>query len=274
MIIHIFSDQVNQNCISKIDITKGVEISIPQFFDQSQTNAYSSPPAESKPLLFNGFIGSVSLGGSCNCHQITIVPHCNGTHTENVSHLLKDIFPINKSLSTEFIKCTLIDIIPEGINDCNEHYYPKIDISDHLISQKLLRERLSIEKNLTGTKGLIIRTLPNFEEKKSKIYRHNESPFFSNEAMEYIIEMGFKHLLVDFPSVDRADDDGILSNHRIFFNQDIEKLKHNITPENTITELIYVPNSITEGDYWIQIQIPSFCSDAAPSRVFLFQELD
>ena len=36
-------------------------------------------------------------------------------------------------------------------------------------------------------------------------------PYFTAEAMEYIVECGFKHLLVDMPSIDRIFDDGKLA---------------------------------------------------------------
>ena len=36
--------------------------------------------------------------------------------------------------------------------------------------------------------------------------------------MEYIVELGINHLLVDLPSIDRIYDEGKLANHRIFWN--------------------------------------------------------
>ena len=66
--------------------------------------------------------------------------------------------------------------------------------------------------------GLIIRTLPNDESKLTKTYLEEIPPFFSTEAMQFINEIGVKHLLVDLPSIDRIFDEGKLSNHRIFWN--------------------------------------------------------
>lgn len=35
--------------------------------------------------------------------------------------------------------------------------------------------------------------------------------------MEFIVQKGFKHILVDFPSVDREEDEGRLLAHRAFW---------------------------------------------------------
>jgi arylformamidase len=86
-------------------------------------------------------------------------------------------------------------------------------------------------------------------------------------------ETGINHLLVDMPSIDRIFDDGKLSNHRIFwriepgaFEVSAESLIH-----NTITELIYVPNEIANGEYLLNLQIAPFASDASPSRPVLYK---
>ena len=42
--------------------------------------------------------------------------------------------------------------------------------------------------------------------------------------MNYIVELGVKHLLVDFPSVDRLLDEGRLTCHNIFWKQIIKNL--------------------------------------------------
>ena len=48
-----------------------------------------------------------------------------------------------------------------------------------------------------------------------------------------INELGVKHLLVDIPSIDKANDGGRLGNHRSFFRQGA-----------TISELLYIPDNI------------------------------
>jgi hypothetical protein len=101
----------------------------------------------------------------------------------------------------------------------------------------------------------------------------NIPPFFSLEAMQFIVETGVKHLLVDLPSIDRIFDEGRLLNHRIFWNVEPDAFETNEKSliHNTITELIYVPNEIEDGNYLLNLQIAPFASDASPSRPILFE---
>ena len=87
-----------------------------------------------------------------------------------------------------------------------------------------------------------------------------------------MIEAGIKHLLVDLPSIDRLVDGGKLANHRIFWN--VPEGEFEVGPEtrveSTITELAYIPEAVSDGEYLLNLQIAPFESDAAPSRPVLF----
>ena len=99
----------------------------------------------------------------------------------------------------------------------------------------------------------------------------NESPsFLSIDAMEYVVSLGVKHLLVDIPSVDRLLDDGHLSSHNIFWETKEREFNPN-TQHKTITEMIFVPKDVKDGNYLLNLQIPAFVSDAAPSRPILYK---
>ena len=134
---------------------------------------------------------------------------------------------------------------------------------------KRLKEKLN---NISDAflEGLIIRTYPNSKIKMSQDYMQQPPPFFSIDAMKYLRERGVEHLLVDTPSVDRLYDDGILSSHNIFWDTEAKKYNSN-TKNYTITEMIYVDEKIEDGKYLLNLQIPSFVSDAAPSRPLIFK---
>jgi kynurenine formamidase len=121
--------------------------------------------------------------------------------------------------------------------------------------------------------GLIIRTLPNAESKKSRDYMKDAPSFFSIDAMEYIVSLGVKHLIVDTPSVDRLLDDGHLSAHNIFWETKGKEFNPN-TKNKTITEMIFASENIKDGSYLLNLQIPAFVSDAAPSRLILYNVND
>jgi len=94
--------------------------------------------------------------------------------------------------------------------------------------------------------------------------------FFSTDAMKYIASLGVDHLLVDTPSVDRLLDDGHLSAHNIFWETKGKEFNPN-TQNKTITEMIFVPSSLEDGAYLLNLQIPAFVSDAAPSRPIIYK---
>jgi kynurenine formamidase len=110
--------------------------------------------------------------------------------------------------------------------------------------------------------ALVIRTLPNGPDKKTRRYTADASPpFLTLPAAHYLISRGVQHLLVDVPSVDRYHDDGHLSVHHALLAAD--------RLGATITELIYVPDTLEDGRYLLSLQCPNFDTDAVPSRPVL-----
>ncbi|MDG2226853.1 MAG: cyclase family protein, partial [Flavobacteriales bacterium] len=124
-----------------------------------------------------------------------------------------------------------------------------------------------IESAIKGNpEAIIIRTLPNKIEKIGRQYSNTNWPYLAEEAAQYISDMGIKHLLIDLPSVDREIDGGRMMSHRAFWNY-----PDNPRHESTITELIFVPESVVDGPFFLNIQIASFENDASPSKPLLFQ---
>jgi hypothetical protein len=83
--------------------------------------------------------------------------------------------------------------------------------------------------------------------------------------MAAIARRGVRHLLVDFPSIDRMHDGGRLANHRTFWNA-----AGAADTGRTVTEMIFAANDIADGCYLLNLQIPAFASDAAPSRPVIY----
>lgn len=252
-----------------VDVSAPLEISIPVNFNAEQPNTYDVELATSLPYQAGDIIGDTRQGGSCNFEKVTLIPHCNGTHTECVGHITDERIYINDVLKNIFMIGELISIEPVNADKTKENYNPSLNTADKVITKESIESKI---KNNSDAKALMIRTLPNDDSKKIRRYMQNEPPFFSNDAMSYINELGIEHLLVDLPSVDRTFDEGKLSNHHIFWNvkqesHDVEKNNHSL---KTITEMIYASNEITDGKYLVSIQIPDWKSDAAPSRVFLY----
>jgi arylformamidase len=245
-----------------------VDISIPLRFDGPQPNAYGVGPASAKACEYGELVGDTRRGGSCNFELITFIPHCNGTHTECVGHITHERISVRDCLQDVIIPAILVSA---EVSESN---------GDTVITRSTLTDAISEKTEaLTNLRSneptaLIIRTLPNDISKLSNIYDENiVPPYFTTEAMEFVVECGFKHLLVDMPSIDRLFDEGKLLNHRIFWN--VEPASFELNPKSrinsTITELIYVPNDVPDGEYLLNLQIAPFAADASPSRPILFK---
>jgi hypothetical protein len=89
--------------------------------------------------------------------------------------------------------------------------------------------------------------------------------------MRWIVARGVRHLIVDLPSVDRGNDGGQLTAHRIFWNvpSGASGATSDARMHATITELAYIDNAIEDGEYLLNLQVAPFMSDAAPSRPVL-----
>ena len=96
--------------------------------------------------------------------------------------------------------------------------------------------------------------------------------FFTNDSISFLSNQEIQHLVVDIPSLDRMEDDGILGNHRIFWGNG-KDLKGDLDSNShrTVTELAYIPDDVEDGFYFLGIQLPRFQCDAAPSRPMLMK---
>ncbi len=259
-----------KNQTYEINRENPLDISISLNFNGAQPNAYDVPKAISKPCKAGELVGDTRQGGSCNFEQYTFIPHCSGTHTECVGHITNERIFVRDCLQDVFILANLVSVKPENADKTDDTYSIDCGENDLLITRKSIQ---NLKSEIQNPDALIVRTLPNDKSKMTREYGEYVPPFFSNEAMKFIVESGVKHLLVDVPSIDRIFDDGKLSNHRAFWN--VEKGEFELNKKSrvssTITELIYVPNEIKDGDYLLNLQIAAFSADASPSRPVLFE---
>lgn len=259
-----------ENQTFQIGERKPFSLAIPLDFYGEQPNVFEVERAASSPYRAGRLIGDTRRGGSVNFEQVKLIPHCNGTHTECVGHITHERISVHDCLQDAFSIACLISVFPDKASVSNETYSIKPDENDLLITKNTLEKALS---GYSGFQSLIIRTLPNDESKLVRTYTNEMPPFFSTEAMKFIHQSNIRHLLVDVPSIDRLFDEGKLSNHRIFWNieQGSFEVNQSTLLHHTITELIFVPNEITDGMYLLNLQIAPFVSDAAPSRPIIFK---
>jgi kynurenine formamidase len=243
----------------QIDLSKPIDISIPLTNTDDNPIAWYIEKPEIEPVKFGQWIGKVSEGSSTNFNTIFFNPHGHGTHTECLGHITRKFYSINQCLKKFFFMAELISIEPE--------------ITNH----DLVITKNQIEKAMNGiiTQAIIIRTLPNSESKKHKNYSKTNPPYLSEEAAIYIRKIGIQHLLIDLPSVDREEDEGKLLAHKAFWNvKDVTNLNEDARLNCTITEMIYIDNSVSDGKYLLNLQIASFENDASPSKPILYTILN
>lgn len=247
MKIQVHIDGYDYTC----DLSKPLDISIPA----GQVKCFRAPDFVAGPLVAGDFIGSVKEGSPVNFFNVQINPHGNGTHTECLGHITDTQESINEQLTSYHFIAQLVTV-------------PLIEFNgDQVISLEALKAACPVELPA----ALILRTLPNTDDKLKKNYSDTNPPYLQDDAMRFIVERGVQHLLLDLPSVDREDDGGKLTCHRIFWNVMGRAATAESRMNCTITELIFVPDDIADGRYLLNLQIPSLPLDAVPSKPVLFR---
>lgn len=232
------------------DLNQPIDISIPLKEGMETVNCFWATYMDVAPVRMGSFVGSTQEGGSVNFKTVKFTPHGNGTHTECVGHISKEIYTINQSLKQFHFASQLISVYPQ-----------KQENGDRVITKDQLEGEL-----IEGIQAIVIRTQPNDDLKLRTNYSGTNPPFIHHEAVEYLVNHGIEHLLIDLPSVDREEDEGKLLAHKAFW-----KYPENTRVNATITELIYVDNKVKDGLYLLNIQIASFELDASPSKPVLYK---
>lgn len=240
----------------QVDLSTPLDISLPITSDGKNPIAWYQNQPEISPVTMGDWIGKVSEGkSSTNFNNIFFNPHAHGTHTECLGHITREFYSVNQALKQFFFMAELVSVQPK------------------LRNEDLVITKNQIEKALNGKKpeAIVIRTLPNLEAKKHVNYSNTNPPYLLEEAATFIREIGIKHLLIDLPSVDREEDEGKLLSHKAFWNvKDVNQVNEDARFECTITELIFVSDTISDGTYLLNLQITSFENDASPSKPVLY----
>ncbi len=233
---------------------EGVDCSMPLVASKENPTAwYVSEPAIA-PVRANGWVGAVAEGGSVNFRDISFNPHGHGTHTECLGHITETVHSVNGIISELFYEAEVVSIEP--IERKNED-----GLTDLIVTKELIQQTVKSE----NIEALLVRTLPNSDDKLHKQYSDTNPVYFDADVVEFLDELGVIHFLVDVPSVDREKDGGKLAFHHAYWKVPSENDK-----KRTITELIFVPSGCDDGLYLLNLQTAPFENDASPSRPMLY----
>lgn len=228
-----------------------LDISIPLRDGLDNPNCFWAPAVEYSAVVAGTFVGSTALGGVVNFKNVRINPHGNGTHTECVGHISTEAYSIRTTLTSPLFVAKLVTLLPTRTDEGDRVIFAE-QIHDMIVSTEQVH-------------ALVVRTLPNDDTKLNRVYSGTNPPYFHHEALQYLAACGIEHLLTDLPSVDREEDGGLLLGHKAFW-----QYPHATRTACTITELIYVPNSIKDGYYLLNLQTASFDLDVSPSKPLLY----
>jgi kynurenine formamidase len=253
----------------RVDFAKPVSIAIPLDFSGPQPSCFGAPRAESRALRAGDFTGDTRAGGSCNCEVVTLAPHCNGTHTECVGHVTDARVAVSERLPGGVQLALLVTVAAVAAGDAAEDSDPRPAADDRLVTAAALDAACARHDGLRPG-ALVVRTRGDGPHRAYE--GPAPAPYLSRQAAAWLVERGIETLVLDLPSADRAADGGRLTAHRIFFglppgSRDAAAARR---PGATITELAWVPAGVADGWYLLDLQIPAFLADAAPSRPLLY----
>lgn len=234
-------------------------------FDAPHPRAFGAPAATTSPFVAGAFNGEVSRGASCNCRAVNLIPHCNGTHTESAAHLTTDALRLTDLVPLEPLPALLLTVSPVAARDSGETAEPPPQPDDRLVTAKAIEHAwpAAWPAGVPAPQVLVLRTGPLDER---------DAPFLSLEAARLVAARGIDHLVLELPSVDRADDGGRLAGHRVLFGLPAgsTRLADAARAQATVTELAQVPVDCVDGPCAVQLQLTPWTGDAVPSRPVLF----
>ncbi len=233
----------------ELDFADFIDISI-GIRKADNVNAFFLPNPAFETVKAGDFIGDVNQGGSCNVENIAISPHGNGTHTECLGHISKEKHLLDDCLQEYHFLASLITV---NLTENSTHKW---------LSEESLHNALS---KINGEfEALIVRTTPNPAYKKNCVYSGKQPPYITENGMKLIKKTGINHLLVDLPSLDHEENPDLPAHHAFF------EYPENPKTENTVTEMVYIPDNVADGIYLLNLQVISLESDASPCKPILY----
>ncbi|MBF8291229.1 MAG: hypothetical protein HW392_56, partial [Steroidobacteraceae bacterium] len=176
-----------------VDFAQPLSIAIPLDFNGPQPSFYNAPVATAKPYREAGFVGDTRAGGSCNCEQLTLVPHCNGTHTECVGHVTDDRVAITDRLRGGIVLALLVSVHPVAASATREDSDPPPAATDLLLTAESLASAFAAHPGPAPC-ALVLRTLPIHATRLTQAYHGSApAPYLSRQAASWLVDHGIDH---------------------------------------------------------------------------------
>jgi arylformamidase len=234
-----------------------------------QPNAFYAPAFRAEPVRMGTFVGATALGGPVNFFDLHLNPHGNGTHTECLGHIARETYVLSECMKTFCAWAWMLRLKPEqrpapaGMSGG----------PDQVLTLAALRSAVQAFQSAEGDSqappctALVISSGPE-AERRNRVWTGTNPPYVEAEALAWLADQGYDHVLVDLPSVDREQDGGALAAHRAWWRYPAQP-----RTQATITELIAVPDELPEGRYWLHFQVARMALDAAPDNPVLYASM-
>ena len=266
-----------------VDTANGHDLSIavqPYAAPSAQPSAFGLPASRVTLAC------SVDGGASVNCPLVQdLCAHSGGTHTECVGHALPGTLTLRDigiSRQSGLMPALLVSVAVLPLGESGDAYAPGLP-SDSVVGLRSLQAGLAAlaaaspqafsAAALACLSGgaLVLRT-PATPFKHLARWSGTNPPYLTPALMEFALALGVQHVLVDLPSVDREDDQGLLLAHRAWWGLPARGAGDAEAPYSTrtITELTFVAEDIEDGPYLLNLQVAPLELDAAPSRPILY----
>lgn len=238
----------------RVSLDAPIDLSLPLDAEAPGPRAWYVGPPRFTAVKDGGRTYLVAEGASVNFRDVAFNPHGHGTHTESVGHIAREIVPVGPMLDRYFFTAQVISVRPMEQRQADGGM-------DRVITLDHFREAIGQRV----PEAVVIRSLPNAPEKRTQEWSRTNPAYVAAQGCTWLRSIGVRHLLLDTPSVDREADGGVLAAHHAFWDH-----PNSVDHERTITELIFVPDHVADGEYLLELQFPHFINDAAPSRPVLY----
>ncbi len=235
-----------------LDLADPIDLAREVRFDGAATveQPFGAPAPHAEALRVDSFVGDVVHGGSCNCAVLSFTPHASGTHSESAGHLTRGTLDAWRVVPTDLLPCVLLQTESEAAITAG-----------------------ALEAAWPNTLAFppVAAVIGSGSDSRSTGIR--QPPYFTAEAMRFLLERGILHLVVDLPSLDPREDGGALAAHRVFFGLPARsmELREARRPRATVTELARIPRNLAPGSYLLMLHAAAIAGDAVPSRPLLYR---
>ncbi len=244
-----------------VDLAAPAPLSWPLRFDPAGHNpeAFGLPRPTAAPVVAGSFVGDVARGGSVNCYTMSLCTHGAGTHTECRGHITPGGGDVHATLDEGLLPATVVTVHPAPRAGTVDEAAGKVADTDRVIVRAALEASPLLQQKSVHHTAIVVRAVGQAAAAPS--FTGTNPPYFTPAAIDFLRELGCRHLVTDLPSIDREDDGGGTPAHKAFFAGEARR---------TITEMARIEDAVHDGRYLLDLQVPPFVFESAPSRPLLF----